>query len=75
MVGGIAVLRSKDRGRHLPLRIGTAPLGSRACARPAVSGEALDLFQFRNWLIGAAVAINLVADQLRDVLNPRLQTQ
>ena len=64
MVGGIAVLRSKYRGRHLPLRIGTAPLGSRACARPAVSGEALDLFQFRNWLIGAAVAIAAPAAML-----------
>ena len=64
MVGGIAVLRSKYRGRHLPLRIGTAPLGSRACARPAVSGEALDLFQLRNWLIGAAVAIAAPAAML-----------
>ncbi len=64
MAGGIAVLRSKYRGRHLPLRIGTAPLGSRACARPAVSGEALDLFQFRNWLIGAAVAIAAPAAML-----------
>lgn len=64
MAGGIAVLRSKCRGRHLPLRIGTAPLGSRACARPAVSGEALDLFQFRNWLIGAAVAIAAPAAML-----------
>ncbi len=64
MVGGIAVLRSKYRGRHLPLRIGTAPLGLRACARPAVSGEALDLFQLRNWLIGAAVAIAAPAAML-----------